>query len=114
LAFHPRYAENGRFFVFRTMNTGPDGVRSPHDVLSEFRVTPTNANVALPTSEIRYFAQYDEADNHNGGDLHFGPDGYLYVSLGDEGGGNDTFANGQRIDKELFAGLLRLGERIWG
>lgn len=108
LAFHPRYAENGRFFVFRTMNTGPDGVRSPHDVLSEFRVTPTNANVALPTSEIRYFAQYDEASNHNGGDLHFGPDGYLYVALGDEGGGNDTFANGQRIDRELFAGLLRL------
>ncbi len=48
LAFHPRYAQNGRFFVYRTVSTGPDGVRSPHDVLSEFRVTPTNANVALP------------------------------------------------------------------
>ena len=108
LAFHPDYARNGRFFVHRTLNTGPDGVRSPHDVLSEFRVSPSDPNRALNSSEVRLFAQYDEASNHNGGDLHFGPDGYLYVSLGDEGGGNDTFQNGQRIDKDLFAGLLRL------
>jgi glucose/arabinose dehydrogenase len=108
LAFHPRFAENGRFFVFRTMSTGPDGARALHDVVSEFRITATNANAALPSSEIRLFAQFDEASNHNGGDLHFGPDGLLYVSLGDEGGANDNFANGQRIDKELFAGLLRL------
>lgn len=108
LAFHPRYAENGRFFVFRTMRTGPPGVLAAHDVLSEFRVSATNPNVADPASERRLFAQYDEAANHNGGDLHFGPDGYLYVSLGDEGGGNDTYQNGQRIDRDLFAGILRL------
>ncbi|MFZ4733904.1 MAG: PQQ-dependent sugar dehydrogenase, partial [Pirellulales bacterium] len=59
-------------------------------------------------SEIRLFAQRDEASNHNGGDLHFGPDGFLYVALGDEGGGNDSYANGQRIDRDLFAGLLRI------
>jgi glucose/arabinose dehydrogenase len=108
LAFHPRYAENGRLFVFRTLNTGPDGVRSPHDQLSEFRVLQNNPNAGDPASEIRLFSQFDEASNHNGGDIHFGPDGYLYVALGDEGGGNDNYANSQRIDKELFAGVLRL------
>jgi len=108
LAFHPRYSENGRFFVFRTARTGPPGVRVLHDVLSEFRVSATNPNFADPASEIPLFRQIDEAPNHNGGDLHFGPDGYLYVSLGDEGGGDDAYGNSQRIDRELFAGILRL------
>lgn len=108
LAFHPRYSENGRFFVFRTARTGPSGVRVLHDVLSEFRVSATNPNFADPASEIPLFRQIDEASNHNGGDLHFGPDGYLYVSLGDEGGGDDAYGNSQRIDRELFSGILRL------
>lgn len=108
LAFHPRYSENGRFFVFRTMRTGPGGVRVLHDVLSEFRVSATNPDVADPDSEIQLFRQLDDAPNHNGGDLHFGADGYLYVSLGDEGGANDTYGNSQRIDRELFAGILRI------
>jgi uncharacterized repeat protein (TIGR03806 family) len=50
----------------------------------------------------------DQAGNHNGGDLHFGPDGYLYVSLGDEGGGNDQYNNSQLIDKDFWSGILRL------
>lgn len=108
LAFHPQYARNGRFFVFRTQRTGPDGVRVLHDVLSEFRVSAANPHAANPNSEIQLFRQHDEASNHNGGDLHFGPDGYLYVSVGDEGGGNDNYGNSQRIDRELFAGILRL------
>ena len=108
LAFHPRYSENRRLFVFRTLNTGPGTTRQAHNVLTEFRASADNPNALDPASEIRLFAQRDEASNHNGGDLHFGPDGFLYVALGDEGGGNDTYANGQRIDRDLFAGLLRI------
>lgn len=109
LAFHPDYARNGRLFTFRTINTGPPGATPTlHDVLAEFRVDPDNPNRADPATEVQLFRVRDQASNHNGGDLHFGPDGYLYVAVGDEGGANDQFNRSQRITGELFAGLLRL------
>lgn len=110
LAFHPDYARNGQFFVFRTLNwTPPDaGMAYRMDRLSRFQVHPDRPQAADPNSEVMLFQEFDEASNHNGGDLHFGLDGYLYVALGDEGGANDQFNNGQRIDRDFFAGLLRL------
>ncbi len=108
LAFHPGYSNNGRFFVFRTLRATTRGQTNRlHDRLSEFRVAPDNPHRAL-TAETVLFQQFDEASNHNGGDLQFGPDGFLYVSLGDEGGGNDQYNNGQTITKDFFAGILRL------
>src|SRR5690606_3628874 len=64
--------------------------------------------IADPESERVLIDQIDNASNHNGGDIHFGPDRYLYVALGDEGGGNDSHDNSQQVDKDFFAGLLRI------
>ncbi|HYE31193.1 MAG TPA: PQQ-dependent sugar dehydrogenase, partial [Methylomirabilota bacterium] len=103
LAFHPGYATNGYFYLFYTANKP-----ALEDRLSRFKVSETNPNLADRASEVILFSQPDQAGNHNGGDIHFGPDGYLYVSLGDEGGGNDQYNNSQLIDKDLFAGILRI------
>ncbi len=103
LAFHPGYATNGYFFVFYSFNQS--GLKQR---VSRFQCDPPDASVANLATERPLITQIDDASNHNGGDLHFGPDGYLYVSLGDEGGGNDTYNNSQRIDKDFFSGILRL------
>jgi len=102
LAFHPNFAQNGYFFVFYTT----PGTR--YDRLARYQVSATNPNIGDPASELILINQPDEAVNHNAGDLHFGPDGYLYVSLGDEGNGGDSFQNSQRINKDFFSGVLRI------
>jgi glucose/arabinose dehydrogenase/mono/diheme cytochrome c family protein len=109
LAFHPQYASNGRFFVFytTTASTG-SAVNRLHDRLAEFRVSSTDADQADDSFERVLFQQFDEASNHNGGDLHFGPDGYLYISLGDEGAANDSYNNSQTITRDLFAAVARI------
>lgn len=110
LAFHPGYASNGLFFIAYTGNTTTavtGGTNSMHDVIARYQVSATNANVAA-TNETRIIAQRDEASNHNGGCLQFGPDGYLYTSHGDEGNQDDSLNNSQRIDKDFFSGILRL------
>jgi uncharacterized repeat protein (TIGR03806 family) len=107
LAFHPNFATNGQFFVWYT-TTATTSATGLHNRLSRFRVSATDPNAADFASEQPLLTQRDEANNHNGGQLAFGPDGYLYLSLGDEGGGNDQFQNSQRIDRDFFAGVLRL------
>ena len=83
LAFHPLYAQNGRFFVYY-IDAGDD------TVVAEYSVSAGDANVADAASGRVILRIYQPATNHNGGDIHFGPDGYLYVGMGDGGGGNDS------------------------
>ncbi len=119
LAFHPDFKNNGRFFVLYSAPMRPNAPLRPrlywdHTAhLSEFRVSQTNPNKADPNSE-RIVMQIDEPQfNHNGGQLAFGPDGYLYLSLGDGGYANDLAighaptGNGQ--DTSVLLGkILRL------
>jgi glucose/arabinose dehydrogenase len=99
LAFHPDYASNGRFFVYYTAKNGDD-------TLARYQVS-ADPNVADPASATVLFAQPDFAANHNGGMLAFGPDGYLYMGIGDGGGGGDPQENGQKRST-LLGKLLRL------
>ncbi len=108
VAFHPNYQQNRQFYVWYTSCLRVDGHTVREDRLSRFLVSEKNPNVGDPASEQQLIAQADDAPNHNGGELLFGPDGYLYLSLGDEGGADDQFKNSQRIQKDFFAGILRL------
>ncbi|SUS07603.1 hypothetical protein DF3PB_470014 [uncultured Defluviicoccus sp.] len=105
LAFHPDFSNNRYFYVFYTTNNGT----GLHDRVSRFTaLAGSPSNTDLLATEVPLISQYDEAPNHNGGDLHFGTDGYLYVALGDEGGADDQYNNSQRIDRDFFAGILRI------
>lgn len=111
MAFHPGYATNGYFYAYYSTTATtevPGGTNAAHQRLSRFSVSPANPDMALPNSEQPILTLYDQAGNHNGGSLHFGPDGYLYLSLGDEGGGDDTYNNSQMIDKDFWSGIIRI------
>ena len=108
MAFHPGYATNGYFFVYYSTTTTTTAGTGLHEQLSRFQVSGSDPNQAAPESEVPLLVMYDEAPNHNGGDVQFGPDGLLYVSLGDEGDGNDSLENTQRIDKDFWSSILRL------
>jgi glucose/arabinose dehydrogenase len=93
LAFHPDYASNGRFFVYYTWDNGTGLISR----ISEFTVG-ANPDVANPASEQVILEVPQDFTNHNGGDLHFGPEGYLWIGLGDGGSGNDPCNRSQTLD----------------
>jgi len=93
LAFHPAYTQNGWFFVNYTNLQGDT-------VISRFSVT-AQPDTADPSSETRVLGYDQPAPNHNGGNLVFGPDGYLYIGTGDGGGAGDTYHNGQNTQTYL-------------
>ena len=96
LAFHPKYKQNGEFFVFYTPKK-TQGV----NVLSRFRVSKDNPDKADPRSEEELMRFKKPFWNHDGGTLCFGPDGYLYLTHGDGGAANDPFDNGQNLNSYL-------------
>jgi glucose/arabinose dehydrogenase len=111
LAFHPHYAQNGYFYVTYTAGkASAPGVYFQR--LSRFTVPAEQRNLPLPVadpnSELILIEQPDREDNHNGGDIHFGADGYLYYAIGDEGNPNDHLGNSQRIDGNFFGAMLRI------
>ncbi|MEP0547661.1 MAG: PQQ-dependent sugar dehydrogenase [Rhodothermales bacterium] len=128
LAFHPDYAQNGRFFVFYSAplrESAPDGFDHTN-VLAEFRASPTDADRADPASEQKLLQMDHPYMNHNAGTLAFGPgDGMLYVALGDGGLRDDQDqnfvqgrpedwyelndgGNGQDIENNLLGSILRI------
>ncbi len=101
VAFHPRYASNGRIFVNYTANQG-----NLRTVIAEYHVSAADPNRADPTERvILEIAQ--PFTNHNGGLNLFGPDGMLYIGMGDGGSAGDPFNNGQRLEA-LLGKLLRV------
>ncbi len=105
LAFHPDYEQNGYFYVYLTDLSG--GL--VEIVIKRFQVSAGNPNIASVASgcEVISFVKNQSNSNHNGGKITFGPDGYLYASVGDGGGAGDPQNNGQN-NNNLFGTILRL------
>jgi len=100
LAFHPVYIESGYFYVNYTDLNG-------NTVIARFSVSADSSDQADPNSETRLLAVQQPYANHNGGMMTFGPDGYLYLGLGDGGSGGDPQGNGQALNT-LLGKILRI------
>ncbi|SEW54675.1 PQQ-dependent sugar dehydrogenase [Chitinophaga arvensicola] len=109
MAFHPEFKTNHKFYVYYSSPSSKSGFNHKSRLV-EFTVSAANPNLADPASK-RIILEVDEPEsNHNGGQLQFGPDGYLYVGLGDGGGGGDKhglIGNGQDLNT-LLGKILRI------
>jgi glucose/arabinose dehydrogenase len=103
LAFHPAYASNRKFYVDYTRPAGSLW----QTVIAEYLVSSTNPDLADPNSERILLIVNQPFSNHNGGQLAFGSDGFLYIALGDGGSGGDPLGNGQN-KQALLGKILRV------
>lgn len=116
MAFHPDFGvpENPNrghvyvFYQYTPQRPANDDPATPSYLrLSRFTI-PDGADVIDPTSEFVMIQQFDRHAWHTGGAMFFGQDRYLYLTIGDEGGSNDFYKSGQKINDRLFAGILRI------
>jgi glucose/arabinose dehydrogenase len=103
LAFHPSFSANRRFFIYYTRRVSGQ----LQSVFSEYAASASNPNQADAASERILLVVNQPFDNHNGGQLAFGPDGFLYIALGDGGSGGDPQGNGQNTGV-LLGKILRI------
>lgn len=108
LAFHPKYKQNGEFFVYYSADDrNTDGTRR-RSVVSRFKASKDDPRKADPASEQRiWVSESDPYGNHNGGCIEFGPDGFLYITLGDSGAADDPKSTGQN-PRDWWASILRI------
>lgn len=100
LAFHPQYSTNGYFFVYYNNTAG-------NIIVARYTVNSTNPNIADPASEKILLNIPKPFDNHNGGSIHFAPDGNLWIVTGDGGSGGDPNNNAQNKNS-LLGKMLRI------
>lgn len=104
LVFHPQYKQNGYFYLNYID-------KNQHTVVERYHVSQNDTTVADATSGTIILTFPQPYTNHNGGDLNFGPDGYLYISTGDGGSGGDPLDNGQN-KTNLLGKILRIDVNV--
>lgn len=98
IAFHPEFAVNGLFYLHYSAGANrPAGTQLGDTVVAEFSLT-ANPNIGNNVPDRIILTARQDFTNHNGGQMHFGPDGYLYLALGDGGSGNDPCDRSQTLD----------------
>jgi glucose/arabinose dehydrogenase len=112
IAFHPDFKTNGLFYIYYNQKNPADQRSQPQNypyrsVISEFKVSASDPDKADLSSERIILEVQQPFSNHKGGELCFGPDGYLYLGLGDGGAGDDPFGSGQNT-ATLLAKMLRI------
>ena len=112
LVFHPEYGQEGsenRDYLYVYYRYTPDPAEPERAYCRLSRFTWRSGPGAIdPATEFVLINQYDRHNWHNGGGLFFGDDGFLYVSIGDEGGSNDAYNVAQKRNGGLFSGVLRI------
>lgn len=109
LAFHPNYINNRKFYVNYTCTTtnNPSCPATGTTIIAEYLASASNPNTGDAASERILMTMAQPFSNHNGGMIEFGPDGYLYIGMGDGGSGNDPGNRAQNIN-DLMGKMLRI------